>query len=321
MPTKKNNTTKTFVALFVILISSINTNQLSAQDKIGVLVLAHGSPQTTWDNAIENSIKPIKKKYTTEIAFGMANPISMQSAIDKLERKGVDTIIVVQLFVSSYSPIIRQNEYLLGLRDSLADAPMLMMHHAMAKTSMEGNEGKTHHNSQPQELAQLDIKTHIILTKPLDDHALVADILFDRIQALSKNPSNETVLIVAHGPNSADDNEKWVSVIESLGNQIKRKQALKGQGFKDIKGLTVRDDADPEIYEKAKQSFRNEVIKADEKGDAIVIPLLLSQGGVESRYLKRLEGLNFIWSGETLLPHPNVSEFIKLRVENALSQE
>lgn len=60
----------------------------------------------------------------------MANPVTLQRGVQSLEAKGVSEIIAVSLFISSYSPIIRQTEYLFGKRDSLADQPMPLMHHS-----------------------------------------------------------------------------------------------------------------------------------------------------------------------------------------------
>lgn len=305
-----------------VILSSLSCTKSTSQKSkdYGVLVLAHGSNDDSWNNSIHEVIKSVEDTYPTQVAFGMANPTTMQPAIDSLEQSGVKKIIVVQLFVSSYSPIIRQNEYLLGLRDSLADAPMLMMNHGMMSRNESSNhEAQSAPSNHDMKLNQLDIDAEIILTNPLDDHALIADILLDRINTLSKNSNEETILIVAHGPNGEQDNENWVKSMESLAHQIDAKANAANNNFKNIDYFTVRDDANPEIYDQAKEHFRNAVIEANKDGEAIVIPLLLAQGGVEARYVKRLEGLTYKWSGETLLPHPNIAKFVELAVENAIN--
>ncbi len=305
--------TTLFISTFLFTPLILSQEKLPEYPEIGILVLAHGSMNKDWNTSIEEVISPLKEEYHVEIAWGMANALNMQPAIDKLEEKGIKTIVAVQLFVSSFSPIIRQNEYLLGFRDSLADAPMPMMIH----------DKETHRMTvkMPDNLQPLNInpETKIILTKPLDDHPLVAEILMDRIEQLSINPKKETVLLVAHGPNSEVDNDNWIKTSNSLAEQLKVLQTKNGEAFRSIVSLTVRDDADEVTHEKAKQEFRSKVIEADASGHAIVIPLLLSRGGVEHKYLSRLEGLNYKWSGETLLPHYNIARFIRLAVEEALS--
>lgn len=319
-------TTWHFIIFVVVILSSLNCTQSNTKNnnEYGVLVLAHGSSDNSWDNSIQEVIKTVEASYPTQVAFGMADPATMQPAIDSLEQSGVKKIIVVQLFVSSYSPIIRQNEYLLGLRDSLADAPMVMMHHAMAsKDELSNHDANNSHSEHEKEhkteLKQLKIDADIILTDPLNDHALVAEILLDRISTLSKNPVKETILIVAHGPNGEQDNKNWVKSMKSLANQVEEIAKKKNRNFKNIEYFTVRDDADSEIYEQAKQHFRSAVVEANKDGEALVIPLLLAQGGVEAGYVKRLEGLKYNWNGETLLPHPNIAKFVELAVQNAVS--
>jgi sirohydrochlorin ferrochelatase len=308
-----------FTLLFLLTFIGIGCSDQASENtkKTGVLILAHGSRDTTWTNNVYEATRSISEDYTVEVAFGMANPFSMQPAIDSLESKGIEQIVVVPLFVSSYSPIIRQNEYLLGFRDSLADAPMPPMRHEMTDEMMAKMDHMEHFELKP-----LKVNAEVKMTTPLDDHQLVAEILMDRIAAVSDDPSEETLLLVAHGPVSDQDNNNWLAAIDNLSSQIKEMQAEQGgEAFYNIVSHTVRDDASKEVYDQAKEEFRTLVIEANKHGEAIVIPLLLSKGGVERRYLTRLEGLEYTWGGEALLPHDNISRFIEESVHNALSSE
>lgn len=300
-------------SIFLILAFFVISAAPSFAQKTGVLVLAHGG-SSTWNETVLNVVKPIKKDYPVEIAFGMADPKTMQEGINKLEAQNVNTIVVIQLFISSYSAIIRQNEYLLGLRDELADEPMIMHHHG--GTHGHSSNETTDENETVQ-LKPLDIKAKVLLTKPLNDHPLVADILLDRIKELSVNPENETLILVAHGPNGEEDNKLWISALNNIAEQIK--SSYNENGFKEIYCLTVRDDASKEIYNAAKQEFRDIVSEASNDGSALVVPVLLSRGGVEKGIIKRLEGLKYKWTGNTLLPHENITKFIENSVENALN--
>jgi len=328
---------KTGLITLILGILAVNFSFATNTEKVGVLILAHGGKHSSWDETVKNATEALKQNYIVEVAFGMANPTTLQDGIDKLESQGVTTIVVIPLFISSYSPIIRQNEYLFGIRNTLADPPMIMMHHGSENNTMKEEKGHSaiqgghEHDSMPKDtlhsmsnvkkkmgLKSLNFKSEIILAKPLDAHPLVAEIIFDRISELSVNPKNETILIVAHGPNDEQDNKNWVKTIDNLADQIRTIQSEKGNKFKQIFGLTVRDDANPAIYEQAKEQLRTLVSQSGKDGDVIVIPLLLSQGGVEEGFLKRLEGLNYEWSGKTLLPHPNITKFIQISVEEAL---
>ena len=101
------------LALVAVLLYTATTS--IAQEKIGVLLLAHGGSES-WNQLVVDATRSTSQKYPVEVAFGMALPRTIQEGIDKLESKGVNKIVVVPLFVSSHSFIIRQTEYLLGKR-------------------------------------------------------------------------------------------------------------------------------------------------------------------------------------------------------------
>jgi len=319
--------------LFTLVLALIASSAFAQSSKVGVMVLAHGGSQE-WNQMITDALPAISAKYPTEIAFGMALPRTMQQAIDKLESKGVDRIVVVPLFISSHSFIIRQSEYLLGIRDVLADPPLVMDHSmepaANPHAQGHGNGGHSighasaghgDHQMPPhqKELAQLKTKSKIIFTRPLDDHPIVADIIHSRIKELSKNPANEMVILVGHGPNPEDDNMKWVADMESVADQVRALQKKSGAVSKMILALTVRDDADPAVYNQAKENLRNLVNQGSKQGTVIVVPLFLSRGGAEQKVVTRLEGLTYTWNGKTLLPDSRITDFISQSVAGALN--
>ena len=310
------NALKKLVFTFLL----IQLGAVAAQET-GVLIMAHGGSEE-WNEYVKEAAESLHDQYEIEFAWGMANAVTLQQGVKALENKGVSEIIAVPLFISSYSPIIRQTEYLFGKRDSLADRPMPLMHHADHYAKMfdvEVDSSKFRHGMYfPSELPQISKKATIEMTHALDSHDVAAEILRDRILAMSEDPSNETVLLVAHGPNSEADNEMWVHNIENLIQKIQANQQTQtGEAFKQVFGTTVRDDAHEPVFNQAKANLRMLVRQADMSGDVIVVPLFLSSGGREHAVAERLEGLNFKWSGETLLPHDLLSEFLMNSVEAA----
>lgn len=298
-------------------------SSLNAQDT-GVLIMAHGGSEE-WNQHVKDAADPLEEKYPVEFAWGMANYVTLQNSIKKLEAQGVSEIIAVPLFISSYSPIIRQNEYLFGMRDSLADRAMPLMHHTEEYVQMTGAEVDSsdymHGMLMPPNLQQLTINADVTITNALDDHGVVAQILHDRILALSENPVNETVILAAHGPGRESDNIQWIENMESLSRKVQALQKKRGEGFKHIFSLTVRDDAEERIFNQAKQQLRAMVRQANQFGNVIVVPLFLSSGGREQAIAERLEGLTFKWSGQTLLPDEKISDFLVNSVEEALKSQ
>lgn len=301
----------------------------SAQEaeKTGILVLAHGGSQT-WQDAVHEAVKPLQTKYVVAIAFGMADALTIQQGFVDLKKESVTKVVVIPLFVSTHSPIIRQTEYLLGLRKELADEPMINHNHGHdgANSNDEGHpDGRDNHiessHKSDAHLQPLKLKQKIVMTKALDDHPLVAEILCERVTELSGQSDHETVILVAHGPNDESDNRHWVQTMENLSGQMRALFSVKGKNFKNIFCLTVRDDADTNIHEQAKEHLRSIVRQAGKDGKVLIIPLFLASGGVEGKIATRLEGLTYEWNGKTLLPHPNIPKFIELSVSEALKDE
>ncbi|MEL7833753.1 sirohydrochlorin chelatase [Fodinibius sp. Rm-B-1B1-1] len=306
------------LAIFII---TFCYSQSHAQDT-GILIMAHGGGEE-WNQHVKDAADPLEETYPVEFAWGMANYVTLQNAIQQLEQQGVSHIVAIPLFISSYSPIIRQNEYLFGMRDSLADRAMPLMHHTeeyveMTEAKIDSSD-YMHGMLMPPNLPQLDINTEITMTSALDNHDIVAKILYDRVSTLSENPANETVVIAAHGPSRESDNKMWLQNMESLSQKVQTIQQNKGKEFKQIFSLTVRDDAREVIHDQAKENFRAIVRQSSQFGDVIVVPLFLSSSGREDAVAERLSGLDFKWSGRTLLPDEKISAFLINSVENALS--
>lgn len=298
---------KLTVFTFIIILQAfmIDNNCISSivNPDIGVLVLAHGGPSTQliknkenkydklplWNKMVIDAVKPLEKKFNIEIAFGMADPETIQAATDRLEEKGTKKIVAVPLFISSYSPIIENTAFILGLRKR-------------TKTSQK-------------ELTSIKSNVEFVMTSAIDSHPLIAEILLDRASELSKKANDETVIIVGHGPNDPGQNEKWLKEMMVLASFVKEKG-----NFKDVKVTTLRNDAPKEIREKATMIIREMVMMASLKGNAIVIPHLIARGGIESGIPERLKGLDYIYNGKTLLPHENITKWIDLSITHILKE-
>jgi len=333
--------------------------------EVGVLVLAHGArPQ--WNQTVLKAVEPLREKYHVEVAFGMANPVKIEKALRRLEEQGVEKIVVIPLFISSHSPIIRQLRYILGYSKEFPEEPMVHLSKEERKIIKplwdvfrelppplawwiqeekppadvfgkvislyipeERREEVISLYSRALKIIEEKLKTikpvktraEVVLTDPLDDHPVVTSIVCRRISELSRNPSEEAVILVAHGPNGEEDNVGWLAAMESIGKECARRILReKGETFRAVLSITVRDDAPEPIYEQAKQHLRALVRQLGASGEVLVIPLLISRGGVESRILERLEGLEFRWNGRTILPSEEVVRFLESRIREALKE-
>jgi sirohydrochlorin ferrochelatase len=279
--------------------------------KSGILLLAHGGNQK-WNDAVNHVASQVSKTVPTEVAFGMATKRTIQSAIDRLVTQGVKEIIAVPLFVSSHSSIITSTQYLLGLRK---EAPSALAIYARMDHGAGG-----HHDGHSKD-AGFDPKTPvkspvpIRMTAALDRHPIVADILLAHALSISKSPKNEVVIIVAHGPVSNEENAKWLADMSALVERID-----KTSNFRRIEYMTVRDDAPEPLRSQATAELRGIVERAaKEESRVLIVPLLLSYGGIEEGIKKRLEGLSYTICPQGLLPDERLSQWVLLTA-NSLAQ-
>jgi len=298
-------TTRTLLPLWLFAMCVVR----AASAEPGILLLAHGGGPE-WNARVAELAAKVDRTRPTEVAFGMAARGTIQSGIDRLVARGVTEIVAVPLFVSSWSSIITSTEYLLGLR---ADPPAALAlyakmshgHHAAAGGSATGSGAHAGHlhgpaadGPAPDGTTPVASPVPIRLTRALDDHPLVADILASRARSISRDPRQEAVILVAHGPNEEEDNRRWLADMASLARQV-----MTLVPFASIDTLTLRDDAPKPVRDRATAELRELVRKRSQEGRRVlVVPLLVSFGGIDRGLRERLEGLPYTMPDAGLVP-------------------
>ena len=146
----------------------------------------------------------------------------------------------------------------------------------------------------------------IRMASALDHHRIVADILRDRAASISHNPAHEVVILIAHGPVPEDENKLWLHDMKILAEQIQQQTH-----YADIECLTLRDDADDSVRNAATQQLREKVEQVTKAGNtALIVPLLLSYGGIEEGLRKRLSGLSYSMPSQALLPDTRIVNWV-----------
>ena len=235
----------------------------------------------------------------------MANKRTIRDAVDRLAERDVTEIIAVPLFVSSHSSVMRATEFLLGSR---ADAPPQLEAFARMGARRRAASGA---DDDPgfDWTTPLEATVPISVTTALDSHTLVAEILLSRAVDVSRTPEEEVVVVVAHGPGSEEDNDLWLENMNVLVERMRPRTR-----FSRIECLTVRDDAADPVREQATTELRAVVEGAVEEGkSALIVPLLLSYGGIEAGIRRRLEGLPYRMADQALLPDERLSEWVLMQ--------
>ena len=295
------NTLPVLRALSLGLFLAAATANLAWADQTGTLLLAHGqhtmgtaghdhhhaSPAPNpWNQNVEKLAATLNQSTPTEVAFGMAEPESIQAAVDRLTARGVTDIVAVPLFISSHSPIIENFQYILGVRPTLA-----------AKTSLK-------------HLDRVKTTARMKFTGALDDDPLVSQILLERAKALTQSPATTTVVLIAHGPNDEEDNKLWLADLSAHAAYLRAKG-----GFRSAEFLTIRDDAEGPVKNAAIADFRKRVADGSKDGSVVVVPVLLSEGGIEEEVEGELKGLTYSFA-RPLMPHANFVLWVKEQINH-----
>jgi sirohydrochlorin cobaltochelatase len=255
-----------------------------ADSDVGVVVLAAPGPRT-WMKTVQRAVKDAKIPYPTRIFFGAGDSSvqqgNLQDDIRELEDEGAHTIAVVPLDTMPFSPSFRQWKYLLGsgFQPGFNNVPLF----PVQKNST------------------------IQFGEPLNDSAVVVEILLDRIQEISRKAAEESVIILAQGPRDEGDNDEWDIILQRLTKRIQERGR-----FKRVEAAILRDDAPSEARQAALSALRKKVDHAaQDSARVLVVSLMLSSGGVEHKISLELRGLPYIYNNKALLPDDRISEWIR----------
>lgn len=239
----------------------------------GVLVIAHGSKNKSWVERIDKAIAGISLALPISIGFlEMVEGRSIADAVRELEKKNVQQIIAIPLFISNGSTHLEEIQYALGLKE---------------KSRIETN------------LAQIDPQVKVVWSQAMDTHPYMVEILSERLQALSTDATNETLLLVAHGSEVHGFHTLWSEMLHSLSSSLQERF-----GFSDTQYATMLPD---NVTKKAK------LLSTQKK--LIVLSVFLSEGYFSTKVIpQKLAGLSYVYSGETYLPHPLISSWIEEQI-------
>lgn len=256
----------------------------------GLLILLHGFRERG-DKMFRDEIQPLGEVFPTALGIGMSMMMSdhIRLAIEDLEAAGAKEIVVVPVVSSSNNEMYRQWLYILGQRD------------------------KAEYSTVPQ------VKTNAKLrfVSPPGDDPLIAEIMLDYAMEISTDPRNEVVIIAAHGPTAAEDNEKDLKILESLARIVKE-----DGDFADVKAITLQDDAPPEVRAANVQKLRGMVESAQKDGKRVLIVTnLIGARTIQAKLRDDLKGLDYTFNAKGIVQHDNFVKWLGESVRTALEKK
>ncbi len=262
-------------------------SDLDLRGETGVLVLAHGF-RTAGDNIFRQRLNPLAAQQPTALALGMSMMMSdhIQFAINDLEAAGAKRIVVVPVVSNRYNSLMRQWQYIFGLIDDPAYIAV----------------------------APVTSNVPLLFGEPPEDDPLIVDTLADYAREVSRQPDNEFLLLVAHGPESAADNEVVLTLLQKQVDEVQARL-----NFADVAVASLQDDAPKAVRAANVEQMRALVKAAQDKGyEVLVITNLLGARTVQAELRRDLRGLRYTFNAKGIMQHDNFVRWIEQSVAEAV---
>ena len=260
-----------------------------APSKIGVLVLAHGV-NGPGDQLLYESMKPLAQKHSISIAYGMSMMTSghISCALQEIQQEGVERIYVVPLSESPYNTLIRQWRYAFGLEENFSYADISQI--------------------KPDNTKFLE---------PINDHRLAREIVYDFAMQISKNPAEETVVLVAHGPIDPADNSRQLRIMRNILEHVQQKG-----NFYDVIPLSLQDDASPDVRAANVTRLRETIeVHTASKRRVLIVTNLMSSDVIQARVERDLRGLSYTFNTNGLVEHPYFVDWISEAIDDQKARD
>ncbi|MDQ6422525.1 CbiX/SirB N-terminal domain-containing protein [Paenibacillus sp. LHD-117] len=248
----------------------------------GILVVSHGSREENWIKLVDEAVNAATIGALVPVVSSFLEIVSgrlIQDGIDELERRGVNDILVVPLFVSSGSTHVDEIGQAFGL-------PPL--------SDLEGD------------LGTFRVEAKITYGKPIDNDSEIAELLLANISDLSENPEREALLLIGHGSKEPVFHERWQAGLSGLAERLR---LLGGYSRADY-AMLLPDMAADQL--RAMKEARPEQA-------VIVVPLFLSPGYFTNHVIpSRLSGLEYRYNGQAMLPHAAIARWLKRQMSEWL---
>ncbi|MDD2245576.1 MAG: CbiX/SirB N-terminal domain-containing protein [Proteiniphilum sp.] len=290
-----------------ILLVVLSINCL-AEDKTGLLIIAHGSPSKQWNQPVlnmEDSVKSLlQARQVTgfdevRVALMEFTEPSVATVVKEMENKGITKIYALPLFIAPSG-------------HSVYDIPSILGLYYNKKTGDALKEEKTE---------IVDSKAKITVGPTLNYGTVIQEILLERVKELSEDPHNEALVILAHG--SENFYSCWQNIANKAGNFILAKT-----------GIEYFKNAFVEVGQSFAVNGINAILDASsQKNKVIVVGMYLASGvekmpqrsgimmmgrSVESKEM--LKGKNIVYSNKGLLPNAKITGWIVDRAVEWLKQ-
>ena len=287
-------------ALLLLLISVIllSTGIVYAQEKLGLVIIAHGSPMSQWNTPVlklEEEVRNIMseegKNPFSEIKVALMefNKPSISTVIKDMENRGIDKIYSIPLFIAPSGHSLYDVPTILGL---YSDKEMIEC------IKEEG-------------ISIVNTKIKITIGPTLNIGGVLKEVMLDRVKELSTEPDFEGVILLAHGDSSFEP--IWASMCREIGTYICAETGIKyfDYAFVEI-GQSFISEGVPVILKASDRHKKTLVVGLylSMGVDKMALDSTLSIGMMKMESKDIFIGKNIFFAKRGLLPDKRISEWI-----------
>ncbi|MCC7331779.1 MAG: cobalamin biosynthesis protein CbiX [Flavobacteriales bacterium] len=265
--------------------------ETKAEQKIGLLLVNHGSHSETWRNALLD----LEKNVTDEIlkkgdikgiktAFMEYNEPSIATRLKEFDKEGFTDIVLVPIFLTVSPHSFEDIPTIIGQKED----PQAMEMLKIEKIERYTPKAKTH------------------ITPLLDFTNILENNILRRVEEISKNPEKEGLVLIGYGDESYD--KEWGQLFDKVAEFVKEKKGIGAHSYGWC-GHIARYN--PEETTKA----INKVLETKET--AVVIPVLVAHdenfqikiiGGGIQKVKNHTEKV--IYRPDAILPDKNIEKWV-----------
>ena len=297
---KKNTLILVAVLFSSLFIACNNTNRQNTsektdenikKDKIGVLIVSHGSHSKQWRETlldVGNEVKPeiVKTGKIADVrsAFMEYNGPDIAEQLKKFDEEGYSDVIIVPLFLTISSHTADDIQNIVGIQSNPDVLSKL----------------------KEEEIEVYKPKASVTITPLLDFPGYLKKNVAKRYKEISKNTGNEGVVLIAYG--SEPYNQQWVELINDIGKYLKLNAEVENISYAWC-GHIVRYASEPTT------NAINQILEMEPS--AVVIPILVAvdehfQGEIILKGVEAIENHEekVTYKQDAILPDKNINKWV-----------
>lgn len=299
---KNNIKKKSFITLAILSFLTLSfmescsstSEEDSTEDKnqkIGILLVNHGSHSDTWRNSLLDLEKNVRDELMADgsvkgvkTAFMEYNEPSIATRMKEFDKEGYTDVIIVPIFLTVSPHTFEDIPTIIGLKEDPESKELLKL----------------------EKIERYTAKANVQITPLLDFTDILRKNVLRRVQELSKDPKNEGLVLIGYGDEDYD--KEWISLFNTVAQSVKKEVGIDEHTYGWC-GHIARYN--PEETTKAIEK----VLK--KKSNAVVIPVLVAHdenfqikiigGGIEN---VKDNKKRVIYKPDSILPDVNIEQWV-----------